>query len=59
MQVVLDIEDRMVCPYRCIYTRCNYINKDCYCHIGDGFPTNCPLVAVSIKQTNDSIKFIE
>ena len=59
MQVVLDIEDRMVCPYRCIYTRCNYLNIDCYCPAGDGFPKNCPLVALSIKQTNDSIKFIE
>ena len=31
MQVVLDIEDRMVCPYRCIHPYCNYTNEDCYC----------------------------
>jgi hypothetical protein len=59
MQVVLDIEDRMVCPYRCIYSKCNYIDKDCYCPEGDGFPANCPLLSLCIAQTNDSIKFKE
>ena len=53
MKVEIEISNRMDCPYRCMYSNCNYLDKDCYCHIGDGFPTNCPLVALSIKQTKD------
>jgi len=62
MQVVLDIESYLYCPYRCV-TRSEcvypYVYMRCVKDDDVGFPIECPLVALSIKQTNDSIKFIE
>ena len=36
-----------------------YEDMNCYDIGKSNFPSGCPLLALNIKQTNDSIKFIE
>ncbi len=62
MKVMIEVNSPEECPY---YN--DDYNDDCRfpdgcireCGRGIDFGYDCPLVALSIKQTNDSIKFVE
>lgn len=63
MKIQVYIYNRWKCPYRDnINEECAHedaLKMDCNKDGELSFPTGCPLVALRIKQTNDSIKFIE
>ncbi len=65
MKVPIDIQEPYQCPWRenedRICLRWGNKGKDCEWDINriGIFPKNCPLKKLVIKQTNDSIKFIE
>ena len=63
MQVTIGMDNSGECPYRnYTYDKCDIVGHEdmnCYDTGKSNFPSGCPLVALSIKQTNDSIKFIE
>lgn len=63
MKVEIEINSPEECPYRnYTYDKCDvegHEDMNCYDIGKSNFPSGCPLLALNIKQTNDSIKFIE